>query len=82
VRAKAMAILHFTHVIRLAQHAATHTAQLHFAETVDDEEDFIAMMRVKVQGRNPNNILNMDQIPIPYSYHSNKMLEVIESQTI
>ena len=48
VRAKAVAIHHFTHVIMLAQHAATHTAQRHFDETEDDAKDFIAMTMVKV----------------------------------
>jgi hypothetical protein len=45
--------------------------------TEDYTKDFIAMMRVKVQGWDPNDILNMDQMPIPYSYHLNKMLEAI-----
>jgi hypothetical protein len=51
--------------------------QKHLAVTEDDTKDFIAMMRMNLQGWDPNDILNMDQMPIPYSYHSNKMLEVI-----
>jgi len=58
-----------------------HTAQKHFAVTQDDAKDFIAMMRMKLQGRDPNDILNMDQMNIPYSYHSNKMLKVIGSKS-
>jgi len=48
----------------------------------DDVKDFITMMRMKLQGRDPNDILNMDQTPIPYSYHSNKTLEVIGSKSV
>jgi hypothetical protein len=77
VRAKAVEMHRFTRSVRLTQHAATHTAQKHFTVTENDVKDFIAMMRMKIQGRDPNDILNMDQMPIPYSYHSNKMLEVI-----
>ena len=69
MQAKAMAIHHFTCLLGLVQHAATHTAQKHFTEMEDNTKDFIVMMRVKVQERNPNNILNMDQMPIPFSYH-------------
>ena len=56
--------------------------QKHFAVTEDDAKDFIAMMGMKLQGRDPNDILNMDQMPIPYSYHSNKKLEVIGSKSV
>ena len=59
-----------------------HTAQKHFAVTEEDAKDFIAMARMKLQGQDPYDILNMDQIPIPYSYHSNKMLEVIGSKSV
>ena len=37
---------------------------------------FIALMKLKLEGRNLDNVLNMDQTPIPFSYHSNKMLKV------
>jgi len=77
VRAKVMEIHRFMLSIRLTQHAATHTAQRHFADTENYAKDFIAMMRVKVQGRNPNYILKMNQTPIPYSFHSNNTLKVI-----
>ena len=56
IGAKAVSTHHFTHSLGLLQHAATHTAQKHFTETTDDAKDFIAMIRVKVQGRDPNNI--------------------------
>ena len=64
------------------QRAATHTAQKHYTETEDDAKDFIAMMKTKVQGRNQDDILNMDQTPIPYSYHASKTLDVNGKKTI
>jgi hypothetical protein len=36
-------------------------------ETKADIKDFIAMMKVEMQGRNIDDVLNMDQMPIPYS---------------
>ena len=32
-------------------------------------------MRMKLKGKEPCNIINMDQTPIPYSFHSNKTLK-------
>ena len=32
-------------------------------------------MRMKTVGKDPYDIINMDQTPIPYSFHSNKTLE-------
>jgi hypothetical protein len=37
---------------------------------------------VKLEGRNLQDVLNMDQIPIQFSYHSNKMLARKGSNTI
>ena len=82
VRAKAIAIHWFTCSIGLTQCTATHTAQKHFTVTEDDAKDFIAMMSIKLQGRDPNDLLNMDQTPIPYSFHSNKMLKEIWSKSV
>jgi hypothetical protein len=82
MRAKAVAIHRFTHSIGLVQHAATHTAQKHFTVAEDDSKDLIVMMRMTLQGQDPNDILNMDQMPIPYSYHSNKTLEVMGSKPV
>jgi hypothetical protein len=45
-------------------------------------KDFIAMMKVKLQERNLDGILNMDQMPIPYSYHANKMLNLKGIKTV
>ena len=74
VRAKAAAVHCFTRPMGLTQRTATHTGQKHHTQTEDISKDFIAMMKVKLQGRNLDDTMNMDQTPIPYSYHANKML--------
>ena len=82
IRAKELAVHRFTHSVGLTQHQATHTAQKHLSEMEADAQDFIATMKEKVAGRNPNDILNMDQTPIPFSYHSNKTLNIKGAKTI
>jgi hypothetical protein len=61
---------------------ATHTAQKHFKETERESRDFIGMMRAKLHGRNKDDIVNMDQTPIFYSFHSRTTLEAVGSRTI
>ena len=39
-------------------------------------------MRQKIAGMNPDDVINMDQTPIPYSYHSNWMLEAKGTKAI
>ena len=41
-----------------------------------DAKNFIAIMKAKLAGKNHDDILNMDQAPIPCLYHSNKVLDV------
>ena len=82
VRAKAVAVHCFTRSMGLTQRAVTHTAQKHHTQTEDVTKDFIAMMKVKLQGRNLDDIMNMDQTPIPYSYHSSKMLNPKGAKTV
>jgi hypothetical protein len=66
-RAQELAVHRFTQSIGLAYSCATHTAQKHFMETEADAKDFIAVMKSKLEGRNLDNILNMDQTLIPLS---------------
>ena len=82
VRAKAVAVHHFTRSMGLAQHAATHTAQKHHTQTEDAAKDFITMMKVKLQGRNLDDVMNMDQMPIPYLYHASKTLNTQGAKTV
>ena len=51
-------------------------------ETEADAKDFITVMKSKLEGRNLNDILNMDQTPIPFSYHSNMTLKVKGARTV
>jgi hypothetical protein len=59
-----------------------HTEQKHFIETEANVKDFISVMKMKLMGRNLDDVLNMDQMPIPFSYHSNKMLDLKGSKMI
>jgi hypothetical protein len=81
-RAKELVVHRFTKSVGLTQRSATHTAQKHYTETEAAAKDFIAMAKVKLQGRNLDDVLNMDQTPIPYSYHSNKTLDTKGKKTI
>jgi hypothetical protein len=40
------------------------------------------MMKEKIMAKNPSHIINMDQTPIPYSFHTNKTLELKGTKTI
>ena len=59
----------------LSRCAATHTAQKYYKETQEESTHFIEFMRTKIAGKDPCDIINMDQTPIPYSFHLNKTLE-------
>jgi hypothetical protein len=51
-------------------------------ETEANAKDFIAVMKSKLEGRNLVNVLNMDLMPIPFSYHSNMTLAKERGQYI
>lgn len=69
-----MAISHFVKSLGLSHCSSIHTTQKKFQETTDESTNFIALMKAKVACINPEDI-NMDQTPIPFSYHSTRMLE-------
>ena len=69
--AKNLAILRFTTSIWLSNCAATHTAQKHFQETKQESKHFIKFLKGNLVGKDPCDIINMDQTPILYSFHSN-----------
>ena len=74
--AQEQVIRRFTKHIGLTQHVATHTAQKHYEETEDNAKDFITMMKERMANRNKDDILNMDQTSIDYSFHAKKTSEV------
>jgi len=81
--AKVVQIVHcFTKHLGLIQRVATHTAQKHFKDTEAESKDFIAMIKARLQGRNKDDTLNMDQTPIAYSFHSSMILEAGGTKTI
>ena len=80
--AKVQIVRRFTKHLGLSQHVATHTAQKHFKETEAESKDFIAMIKARLQGRNKYDIINMDQTPIAYSFHSRTTLEAVGTKTI
>jgi len=80
--AKEQIIRHFTKHIGLTHHVATHTAQKHCKETENEMKDFIVMMKARLYGRSKDEILNMDQTPITYSFHARTTLEANGTKTI
>ncbi len=74
--AKNLAVLRFTKSIGLSNCAVNHTAQKHFQETKQESKHFIEFLKGKLVEKDPCDIINMDQTPIPYSFHSNKTLEI------
>ncbi len=82
MEAKKKVVTRFTKHIGLTHRAATHTAQKHFVDTQEESNHFIAMMKEKIMAKNPSHIINMDQTPIPYSFHTNKTLELKGTKTI
>jgi hypothetical protein len=73
--ARNAAVGRFVKRMGLSHRAATHTAQKHYKETQEESTHFMEVMRMKTAGKDPCDIINMDQTPIPYSFHSNKTLE-------
>lgn len=57
----------FLHQVGLAHCVATHRAQKSHVET----EAAMEYMRHKVANMNPDQVINMDQTPIRFSYHKN-----------
>ena len=61
----------------LSLRSATLTAQKNFLETEQESMHFIAMVvRDKMKDKDPDNIVNMDQMPIPFLFHSTQTLEM------
>lgn len=72
----------FVKRIGLSYRAPTHVAQKHHKETELLARAFIDMVRRRVENMHPEAVANMDQTPIPFSYPSNKTLNVKGAKTI
>ena len=66
----------------LSNHAATHTAQKHIQEMEQESKHFIKFKNSKLVGKDPCDIINMDQTTILFSYHSNRTWNKKGMQTI
>jgi hypothetical protein len=82
MNAQEKAVIHFTRAMGLSCRATTHTAQKNYHKTMEESHHFIEMMWDKVADRDPTLIINMDQTPIPFSFHSAKTLEKNGTRTI
>jgi hypothetical protein len=81
-RAKMSIVNLFINQAGLSQLVLTHVAKKGHTETAEESFHFISLMRQKIAGMNPDDIIDMDQTPIPYSYHSNWTLEAKGTKTI
>ena len=82
INAREKVVNRFTKQMGLTHRAAMHTAQKDHHETKEESRHFIEMMRDKVADKDPALILNMDQTPIPFSFHATKTLEKKGTKTI
>ena len=57
----------------LSHRLGTHTTQQSPKGMEQAARDFMELMWQKVAPMNPDNILNMDQMPISFSYHNKRM---------
>jgi hypothetical protein len=80
--AKKAIVFRFLKRVGLTHRVSTHVAQKDHHETLQESQHFISMMRHKVAGMNPDDVLNMDQTPIPFSYHAHRTLEKKGTKTI
>ena len=67
--AKNQVVRRFLHRVGLTHRVATHVAQKSHHETEAASIEFMEFMRQKVANMNPDHVINMDQTPIPFSYH-------------
>jgi hypothetical protein len=80
--AKHQAVNRITKQLGFTRRVATHTAQKHFKETEKESKDFINMVKARLRGRSKDDVINMDQTPIQFSFHSQTTLEVKGKKTI
>ena len=53
----------------------THVAQKDHRQMREDAKDFMEVTKFELSGADPDDILNMDQTPLPFSYHPNTTLD-------
>jgi hypothetical protein len=68
--------------IGLSHRVPTHVTQKDHKEKEEEYHYFILIMRNKIAGMDPDDVINMDQTSIPYSYHTFCILEKKGEKTI
>jgi hypothetical protein len=81
-KAKISSVYRFIKKAGLSNRVSTHVAQKDHRETEEESAHFVDFMRQKVSGMDPDDVLNMDQTPIPYSFPSSRTLEKKGTKTI
>ena len=76
------AVRRFLHKIGLTHRVSTHVSQKCHMETEDAALDFMEFMRRKVENMNPDHVLNMDQTPIPFTFHAKRTWETKGVRTV
>ncbi len=82
IKAKISSVNRFVKKTGLSHRVSTHVAQKDHKETEEESAHFMNLMRQKVLGMDPDDIINMDQTPVPYSFPSNRTLDKKGSKTI
>ena len=73
---------HFMNWVSLSHRILTHVAQKNHKETEEESSHFVALMRQKVSGMNPDDVINMDWTPIPFTFPPNQTWEKKSTKTI
>ena len=82
MKAKKASVTCFVKKMGYTHRIGPHVAQKKHKDTEDDALHFMAMMREKFAEMDPDDIINMDQTPIPYSYHTSRTLALKGTKTI
>jgi hypothetical protein len=75
IRSRDQIVRRFLFSAGLVHRVSTHVAQRDPKEMEGTAQEFMSLMRHKVGNMNPDHVLNMDQTPIPFSYHSKRTWE-------
>ncbi len=70
IHARNQIVRRFLTSVGLTHHVGTHVTQRDPKEMETMAQEFMSLMRHKVANMNPDHVLNMDQTPIPFSYHN------------
>jgi hypothetical protein len=81
-KAKVLSIKHFVEQGGLSHRVSIHVTQKNHKKTEEESSHFVVLMRQKVLGMNPDDVINMDRTPIPYTFPFDHTLEKKGTKTI